>query len=522
MPDSDYWYDEEAADKVVGFFSDCLVHIQGNLAGEPFVLLPWQELILREVFGMKRQDGTRRYRKLFVEVPRKNGKSFLAAGLVLYMLLCETEAGAQIYSGASTRDQASLIYNMAVNILRSAPDAEMLREVKILDSKKLMIHRNGAYKALSSDADAAHGFNSSCIIIDELHVVTRKFFESLDTSTGARVQPLTVMITTAGFDRTSICWELHRYAEAVQEGLITDESFYAAVYAAGPDDDWMAEETWKKANPSLGSAVKLDYLREQATRAATNPALENSFRRLHLNQWTEAENRVIPMHAYDACMVKYTENDLLGQQCYAGLDLASTTDVTAFVLVFPQEGGGCRVLPWFWLPEEAVNKRTEQDQKMIRTFADRKMITLTDGNEVDTMLVSQQIADICERFDVVKFGFDRWNAIGVTQTLQRYGIPHESLEKIGQTNANFNAPFRQFLAWVGNAKFQHNGNEVLRFMAANTVAQEDAGGRIRPDKKRSAEKIDGIVACLMGIALQIKYGSDSGAYTSENQGVVLY
>ena len=521
MPESDYWYDEDAADKVVGFFTDCLVHVNGRLSGEPFILLPWQEIILREVYGWKRPNGTRRYRKVFIEVPRKNGKSFLAAGLVLYMLLCENEEGGQIYSGASTRDQASLIFSMAVNMLRKAPDPEMLRAVKVLDSKKLLLHRNGKYKALSNDADAAHGHDASCIIIDELHVVDRKFFEVLDTSTGARDEPLTVMITTAGFDRTSICWELHRYAEAVQEGLIIDESFYPAIYAAGPDDDWMIEETWEKANPSLGHAVKVDYLREQATRAAANPALENTFRRLHLNQWTEAENRIIPMHAYDACMVKYTEDDLLGQQCYAGLDLASTTDVTAFVLVFPQEGGGCRVLPWFWLPEEAVNKRTEQDQKMIRTFADRDMITLTDGNEVDTMLVSQQIADICERFDVVKFGFDRWNAIGVTQSLQRYGIPHESLQKIGQTNANFNQPFRQFLAWIGNAKFQHNGNEVLRFMAANTVAQEDAGGRIRPDKKRSAEKIDGIVACLMGIALQIEYGSDSGAYTNENNGVVL-
>lgn len=524
MPDADddYWFDEEAADDVVGFFSECLVHVQGHLAGEPFELLPWQEQMLREVFGWKREDGTRRYRKLFAEVPRKNGKSFLASGLALYMLLCEGEPGAQVFSAASTRDQAALVFNMAADMIRKAPDPVLRKVTKLRDSNKRIIANNGIYRAISSDAAGAHGFNASCVIIDELHVVDREFFNVLDTSTGARAQPLTVMITTAGFDRTSICYELHRYAESVQQGLIVDPSFYAAVFAADAEDDWRDEATWMKANPSLGHAVTLDYLKEQATRAEENPALENTFRRLHLNQWTENESRIIPMHAYDACAVQYTEADLYGRQCFAGLDLASTQDVTAFVLVFPEEDGGCKVLPWFWLPEDNVSQRAKQDQQMIRTFAERGMVELTEGNEIDTVQVAQQIADICEQFDVIKIGFDGWNAAGPTQLMKLNGIPETALEKMPQTTATFNEPFRQMLAWIGNGKFKHNGNAVMRWMAANTVAREDTGGRIKPDKKKSQEKIDGIVSCLMGMALQIKYGSDAGAYTEDNAGVILF
>jgi phage terminase large subunit-like protein len=507
----------------VEFFPDCLVHVKGALANKPFELLDWQVKIVSDLFGWKRSDGSRRYRKAYIEVPRKNGKSTFAAGIAIYLLLCDHEDGAEVYSAASTRDQASLVYSMAAEMLRKSP--MLSKHVKIRDSVKRVIHpkSNSFYRAIAADADAAHGFNAHGIIFDEVHTQPdRDLWDVLDTSTGARQQPLTIAITTAGHDKTSICYELHKYARAVRDGGVQDDSFYPVIFGAEPSDSWDDEEVWAKANPCLDVAVTRDYLREQAARARENPAFENTFRRLHLNQWTEQESRIIQMHKWDECQREYKAEVLHGRQCYAGLDLSSTRDVTAFVLVFPEYGGGCKVLPYFWIPAENVDQRAGQDQRMIRNFAQRGMVEMTDGNEVDVMYLADRIVEICQDFDVQYIGFDPWNAAGVTQLVKDRGIPEHVLLKMPQTFGTYNEPFKKMLAWLGNGKFQHNGNEVLRWMASNVAHKEDPSGNIRPDKGKSAEKIDGIAATLMGIALQIHYGVDTSVYNTSGSGVVLF
>lgn len=518
--------DDAAGQHVVDFFRQCLVHVKGALANQPFELMPWQEKIVRELFGTKRADGTRQYRKAYIEIPRKNGKSTFAAGLALYLLLCDHEEGAEVYSAASTRDQASLVYSMAAEMLRKSK--VLSKHVKIRDSVKRVIHpkSNSFYRAIAADADAAHGFNAHGIIFDEVHTQPdRDLWDVLDTSTGARRQPLTIAITTAGHDRSSICWELHKYAKAVKAGEIQDESFYPVIFGAEHGDDWNDEEVWRKANPCIDVAVSMDYLKEQAARAEENPAFENTFRRLHLNQWTEQESRIIQMAKWDNCFSPNEEHSLhalKGRQCYGGLDLSSTRDVTAFVLVFPEDDGGVIVHPWFWIPEDNVDQRAGQDQRMIRNFASKGFVELTDGNEVDVLYLADRLFEICQDFDVQYIGFDPWNAAGVTQLLKERGLPDHVLLKMPQTFSTYNEPFKKLLSMMGNQKFRHDGNAVLRWMASNVAHKEDPSGNIRPDKGKSAEKIDGICAMLMGIALATHYGTDTSVYNTSGSGVVLF
>lgn len=524
MADTGHYYDEEAAERAVDFFPECLVHVKGALAGKPFELLEWQKVIIRDLFGWKRPDGTRRYRKAYIEIPRKCGKSTFAAGIAIYLLLCDGEQGAEVYSAASTRDQASLVYQMAAAMLRKS---DMLsKHVKIRDSvKRIIAERSDSfYRAISADAEGAHGFNAHGIIFDEVHTQpTRDLWDVLDTSTGARAQPLTVAITTAGHDRSSICWELHQYAVGVRDGGIKDDSFYPVIFAADPEDDWEDEKAWEKANPSIDVAITRDYLREQANRARENPAFENTFRRLHLNQWTEQERRIIQMHRWDACKQDYTEAELHGRSCYVGLDMASTTDVTAMVLVFGDETEGCKVLPWFWIPEEAVNQRTGQDQRMIRNYASRGRgnMRFTSGDCIDLPELTADIWDILQHFDVQKIGFDPFSARDVHQRLMGLGIPESLFVQIPQTTGNYNEAFKQMLSWLSSGKFAHDGDEILRWMASNVAHHEDRNGHIRPDKKKSADKIDGIAATLMGMKLQIQFGVDVSVYSQADGGIVL-
>lgn len=523
LDDKGYELDEAAASNAVEFFSDMLIHVKGRQANQPFVLLPWQADIVRELFGRKRADGTRRYRKVYIECPRKNGKSLFAAGLALYILLCDGEQGAEVYSAASTRDQASLVYSMAAQMLRKSPI--LSKHVTIRDSVKRINHPKSAsfYRAIAADSAAAHGFNAHGIIFDELHTMPdRELWDVLDTSTGARTQPLTIAITTAGHDRSTICWEMHQYAEAVRDGHIDDDGFLPVIFSAGPDDDWRDESVWERVNPSLGVSVTWDYLREQAARAEENPAFENTFRRLHLNQWTQQESRIISMASWDDCEHEVDWSGYDGRSCFAGLDLASTMDVTAFVLAFPEDDGGMTVRPWFWIPEDNISKKARADQRLVRNFGERGDVETTPGNEVDVIYLAERIMEICQNYDVRYMGYDPWNAAGVVQLLQSHGMPLHAIQKMSQGSSTYNEPFKRLLSWLGNGKFRHDGNVVLRWMAGNTSHREDVNGNIRPDKGRSADKIDGICAMLMACGLLINYGSEHGAYMEAGSGVVLF
>jgi phage terminase large subunit-like protein len=502
---ADAWYDQAAADKACLFFEK-LVHIKGPKGGQPFTLEPWQQVIVRRLFGWKRADGTRVYRFLYLEVPRGNGKSAFCAGLALYMLFCDKEHGAEVYSCALDREMASLVYEPAKEMVARCP--MLAKRAKIRETAKRIVVPSTAsfYRPLPGNESIGHGFNVHFFCYDELHLAkTRHLYDAMVTAMGKRKQPIGAVATTAGSDRTTICWELHCHALDVIRDPSIDPSMLAVIYAADPEDDWTSEETWRKANPNLGVSVELEYLREACERAKISPAFENSFRRLHLNQWTEQDVRVIPLDAWRACSrPSLREEDLIGRRCWAGLDMASTRDITAFVKVFELPKGELAWCPRYWLPKGYGSDRDKQDRRGAMNFAERKLITLTEGNEVDYGLVIRQVMDDCTKFRILGLGVDPWNATMPLQTLVNLGYPEERRHKMTQSYETYNEPLKRLLGLLASRRFVHNGDPVLEWMASNTAALQDPSGNIRPDKSKSGDKIDGICAGLMGMALWIR------------------
>lgn len=495
---SEYRFDEKAATVAVRFFDKLLVHVKGEWAGQPFRLQPWQHDIVWNVFGWKKADGSRRYRTVYIEVPRKNGKSNLAAGLALLLLFADDEPGAEVYSAAADREQAAIVYDLAKS---------MTEQSQVLQSRAEVYKRSiivpgtmSSYKVLSADAYTKHGLNAHGVVVDELHAQpNRDLVDVLVTGTGARRQPLVVFITTAGFDRESVCWEYHEYARQVMEGVIEDETFYPVIYAADENDDWLDEETWQKANPSLGVTVKLDYLRNEARKAQNVPAYQNTFRRLHLNQWTQQETRWLPLEAWDACGAPFDPKLLEGAKCYGGLDLASNSDIASFLLCFPSETGEEEQyvwLPHFWIPEENMLERARKDRVPYDAWVRDGLITATEGNVIDYAFILRDIEALGEKYNIQEIAFDRWGAFQVSQQLDGMGF---TMVGFGQGYASMAQPTKELLRIVLDGKLRHGGHKVLRWMADNMVVSTDAAGNVKPNKAKSREKIDGIVAGIMAL-----------------------
>lgn len=503
----DFWFDELAAERACEFFSH-LPHIKGPMAGQRFVLESWQrDQIIRPLFGWKRADGTRRYRTAYIEIPRKNGKSTLCAGIALYLLFCDGEEGAEVYSVAGTREQALAVFDPAEAMVRQVPWLD--DSCKILKSKKRVVYKNSFYKALAAESDDAHGLNPHGIIFDELHVQKRRdLWDALQTGKGARTQPLTVVITTAGYDRSSICWEQHEYARRVNDpnDALEDETFLGVIYGVDAEEDWTDPEVWAKANPNYGVSIRPEFLREECEKAKDSPAYENTFRRLYLNQWTEQEVRWMPMEHWDAdheCIEPDT-----GRACFAGLDISSTRDLTSLVLVFPDDDGGFTLLPFFWAPKDAATKRDKQDKQSYMGWA-KTHIELTEGNAVDQSAIRAKMWDLSQKYDIQSVAFDGWNMDECFQQLVREGWPESTLMKYPQNFAGYNEPMKRCLELVRERKLRHGGNPVLRWNASNVVAKEDPAGNLRPDKGKSSDKIDGFCAMLMALGLALPGGEDS-------------
>lgn len=504
----DYWFDERAADKACEFFGN-LPHIKGRLAGKPFVLEPWQrDRIIRPLFGWKRADGTRKYRTAYIEIPRKNGKSTLCAGIALYLLFCDGEQGAEVYSVAGTREQALAVFDPAEAMVR---EVSWLNEAgRVFKSQKRIVYKNSFYKALAADADPAHGLNPHGIIFDELHVQpNRDLWDALQTGKGARSQPLTVAITTAGYDRSSICWEQHEYARRVNDpnDPLEDDSFLGVIYGSEPDDDWTDPEVWARANPNYGISIYPEFLAEECAKAQDSPAYENTFRRLYLNQWTEQAVRWMPMEHWDACGGAVDADELTGRECYAGLDISSTRDLTSLVLVFPKEDGRLDALPFFWSPKESATKRDKQDRQGYLGWAGTH-IELTEGNSVDQSMIRRKLWECSEKYDLRSVGFDPWNMDECYQQLLREGWQESKLVKYPQSFAGYNEPMKRCLELARERMLSHGGHPVLRWNASNVVAKEDTNGNLRPDKGKSSDKIDGFCALLMGLGLALELAGE--------------
>lgn len=489
---ADYWFDEDAADRAVAFFAECLTHTTGEWRGQPFALSDWQAEIVRNIFGWKRQDGNRRYRTVFIGLPRKNGKTTLAAGLALYALYCDNEPGAQVINAAADREQAALCFDSAKGMVENEP--ELMHRSQVYRRSMTVPNTGSSYKVLSSEAFTKHGLSVSFAGIDELHAwPDRELYDVLTTSMGARRQPLTVITTTAGFDKHSLCYELWDYAIKVREGTVPDDSFLPVIFAADAGDDWTAPATWAKANPAFNVTVKEQFYAQECAKARALPAYENTFRRLYLNQWTESESRWLSSDDWAACGGALP--DLTGKSCYAGLDLATTTDIAALVLAFP-DAGNTYLLPFFFVPQEAMHKRVTRDRVPYDLWAQQGHIIATPGAVIDYDVIRRTINELSERYEIKEIAVDRWNAAQITTQLEGDGF---EMVGFGQGFASLSGPTKELEARVIGQTLHHGDHPVLAWMASNVTVEQDAAGNMKPSKKKSTEKIDGIVATIMGI-----------------------
>ena len=506
----DSHYDKAAADYAVRFI-ECLAHTKGTWAGKPFELIDWQERIIRDLFGIIKPNGYRQFNTAYIEIPKKNGKSELAAAVALLLTCGDGEERAEVYGCAADRQQAAIVFDVAADMVRMCP--ALNKRVKILTSQKRIVYvpTNSFYQVLSAEAYSKHGFNIHGVVFDELHTQpNRKLFDVMTKGSGdARMQPLYFLITTAGTDTNSICYEQHQKAQDILEGRKIDKTFYPVIYGAPDDADWTSPEVWKNSNPSLGETIGMDKVEAACESAKQNPGEENAFRQLRLNQWVKQTVRWMPMHKWDACKVDFDESLLEGRVCYGGLDLSSTTDITAFVLVFPptDEDDHYYILPYFWLPEETLDLRVRRDHVPYDVWQRQGFLMTTEGNVVHYGFIENFIDELGTRFNIREIAFDRWGAVQMSQNLEGLGF---TLVQFGQGYRDMSPPTKELMKLTLEQKIAHNGHPVLRWNMDNIFIKRDPAGNIKPDKEKSTEKIDGTVATIMALDRAIRCGNDTG------------
>ena len=517
----DSHYDKDAADYAV-MFIESLCHTKGTWAGKPFELIDWQEQIIRDLFGILKPNGYRQFNTAYVEIPKKMGKSELAAAVALLLTCGDGEERAEVYGCAADRQQAAIVFDVAADMVRMCP--ALSRRVKILASQKRIIYKptNSFYQVLSAEAYSKHGFNIHGVVFDELHTQpNRKLFDVMTKGSGdARMQPLYFLITTAGTDTHSICYETHQKAKDILEGRKIDPTFYPVIYGADESEDWTDPKVWRKANPSLGITVGIDKVRAACESARQNPGEENAFRQLRLNQWVKQAVRWMPMEKWDACAFAVNEDDLEGRVCYGGLDLSSTTDITAFVLVFPPTDEDDRyvVLPYFWIPEDSMDLRVRRDHVPYEVWERQGYLMTTEGNVVHYGYIEKFIERLGEKFNIREIAFDRWGAIQMVQNLEGMGF---TVVPFGQGFKDMSPPTKELMKLVLEKRIAHGGHPVLRWMMDNIYIRTDPAGNIKADKERSTEKIDGAVATIMALDRAIRCGNVSTASVYDDRGILF-
>lgn len=504
------------ADHAVRFIN-ALTHVKDKWAGQSFVLRPWQEAIVRNLFGtMRADDPTRRaYRTCYIEVPRKNGKSEIAAAFALYGLIGEKLQGAEVYSAAADREQAALVFNVAAQMVRNDP--VLASRLKIIDSQKRIVdHKTGSfYRAISAEAYSKHGFNASMVIYDELHAApNRELWDVLTTSMGARHEPLVIAITTAGFDRQSICWEQHDYARRLLLGETHDPAFYPVIFAAPDDADWTDENVWRACNPALEDFRDIEEMRALAHKAKAIPALQNTFRRLYLNQWTEQAERFIDMNSWLRCQSLPSDEELKGRPCYGGLDLGMSDDFTAWVRIWILDDGRVAVKSRFWLPESALEK---YPQRNYREWERAGVLEVTEGNTTDYTVVQEAVLADCLADGVREVGYDNRFAEQMAQNLLGAGVTMINTPQGFQLNE---AIVRKN-ELIASAQLCHGHNPILTWMAGNYVVRHGTKGEVRPDKTRVQDKIDGQVALDMALAVWVPQAVE-GPSVYEERGALVF
>lgn len=518
----DSYYDEKMANFAVTFIEQ-LCHTKGTWAGKKFKLLDWQEQIIRDLFGTLKPNGYRQFNTAYIEIPKKNGKSELAAAVALLLCCGDGEQRAEIYGCAADRGQATIVFDVAADMVRMCP--ALNKRCKILTSQKriLFTPTNSFYQVLSAEAYSKHGFNIHGVVFDELHTQpNRKLFDVMTKGSGdARMQPLYFLITTAGTDTNSICYETHQKAKDILEGRKIDPTFYPVIYGAGEDEDWTDPKVWLKSNPSLGETIGMDKVEAACESAKQNPGEENSFRQLRLNQWVKQAVRWMPMDKWDACAFPANEEMLEGRVCYGGLDLSSTTDLTSFCLVFPPEDEDepYYVLPYFWVPEDTLDLRVKRDHVPYDLWHRQGYLETTEGNVVHYGYIEKFIERLGERFNIRDIAFDRWGATQMSQDLENMGF---TVVPMGQGFASMSPPTKELMKLTLEKKIAHGGHPVLRWNMDNIFIRTDPAGNIKADKAKSTEKIDGAIAMIMALDRAIRCGNDTSESVYDTRGLLVF
>ena len=514
-------YDKKKADRAVTFIEN-LCHTKGKWAGTPFWLLPWQEQLIRDIFGIVKADGNRQFRTAFVEICKKVGKSELAAAVALYLLYADNEPSAEVYGAAADRQQASIVFDVAKQMVEMSP--ALMKRSKLMGATRRIVNYSNAgyYQVLSAEVGGKHGFSVSGLVFDEIHTQpNRQLYDVLTKgSSDARQNPLHFIITTAGNDRHSIAYELHTKAVDILEGRRVDPTFYPVVYGLKDDEDWEDEANWYKVNPSLGYTVDIERLRDAYREAKQNPADEVTFKWLRCNMWVSSTVAWIPDAIYMRGNEPIDVDALAGRDCYAGLDLSSTGDITALVLIFPprNEDEKYVLLPYFWIPEETIPRRVKANSVPYDIWEKQGYIMSTEGNVIHYDFIEKFIMDLSEKYHILEIAVDRWNATQMIQNLEGEGF---TIVPFGQGFSSMSAPTKEFFRLLMEGRIIHGGNPVLRWMAGNVVIDTDPAGNIKVTKAKSKEKIDGIVAAIMALDRCIRQEGQSGSVYDE-RGLLVF
>lgn len=501
-----------------------MLHHTGDFYGQPFTLLDWQHETLWDVYGTVKETGYRRYRFAYVETPKKNGKTELVAALALYHLLNDPPSG-EIYCCAAERFQAGLVYKAAKQMIEQ--DEALQELVRVVDSKKEIHNRHtGTFiRVLSAEAYSKHGLNPTVVIFDELHAQpNRDLWDVMTFGAGsARKEPLWWVITTAGDDpdRASIGWEKHEYARRLIDGEIEDPTWYAKIYAADEDDDIFDEAVWYKANPSLGRSIDIETVRQEAIGARNDEAMEKLFRWLRLNQWVALKTLSwLPLTLWDATVGKWSPADLVGKRCYIGLDLSSTTDLTAAALLFPPQDGleDWRALFEAWIPADKMKERIKRDKVPFDRWAKSKHLHATPGDVVDYDFVRARIEALGKQYQIQFLCTDPWNSRMLTQQLEKAEIP--CLE-VPQTIAGLSPGMKEMERLLRTGEMTHEEHPVGRWCFGNVAIAIDGNENIKPMKNKSADRIDVTVAWINAMNVAIIQDNSQHIYNQRGMRSLL-
>lgn len=515
--------DKARAQEPIDFIQ--LLNLTDDFFGQSFILQDWQREILRDVYGTVTKQNYRQYNYAYLEIPKKNAKTTTIAGLAVYHLMCDGKEG-QIYCCAADRAQATLVYKAALSMIYQNEDIKEI--IKVTDSKKEIenIETGTIMKVLSAEAYTKHGLNPTVVIFDELHAQpNRNLWDVMTFGAGAaRKEPLWWVITTAGDDpdRHTIGWEIHEYARKIADGEIEDPSWYVKIYAADEDDNIWDEETWYKANPSLGVTISIESVRKEALTARNSESAEKLFRWLRLNQWVALKNiGWLPLTLWDSTAGNWNISELIGKKCYAGLDLASTTDLTALTLLFPPQEGleDWRFICEAWIPEDNMKQRVVRDHVPYDKWVNQKYLHATPGNTTDYDFVRARIETLANQYDMCYLCTDPWNSRMLTQQLDKAGI---NIIEVPQTISGMSPGMKEIERLLKNGNMSHEVNPVARWCFGNMAVAIDGNENIKPVKNKARDRIDIIVSLINAMAIAITQENMGSTYDNRPTGEKLF